>query len=188
MSKWQKVFGLATLIAGIAMLGVGLLAVPKVVSAANSAVSGSATLAHLGGGIGLGRGTCGTAGQEAAAKALNLTVDELKTQLWAGETLSSLAEEAGVEVADVQAAVQAACQAANKAAIEQAVTDGTLTREHADWLLEGLEKGFWGAESGNLGFGGGRGHGLGGHGGRGGLEGVTPSTPATPVAPTGGNS
>lgn len=188
MVKWQKLFGVATLVAGIAMLGVGALAVPQAAAAANTAVSGATTLAHLGGGIGLGRGSCGTAGQEAAADALNMTVDELKTQLWAGESLADLAETAGVELTDVQAAVQAACQTATKDAIEQAVTDGTLTREHADWLLEGLEKGFWGADNGSLGLGGrGRGFGPGGHGGRGGSD-TAPTTPATPVAPTGGNS
>jgi hypothetical protein len=39
--------------------------------------------------------------------------------------------------------------------IQQALDDGTITQEHADWLLEGLDKGFLGGEGG---------FGLGGHG------------------------
>ena len=31
------------------------------------------------------------------------------------------------------------------AAIQQAVADGLLTQDNADWLLQGLEKDYWGA-------------------------------------------
>jgi len=48
----------------------------------------------------------------------------------------------------VQDAVTAAQEAAMRDAIEQAVEDGNLTREHADWLLEGLENGFLGGDHG----------------------------------------
>jgi hypothetical protein len=99
-----------------------------------------------------GRGYCGQAGLEAAAEALGMTADQLSTQLWGGKSLADLAEEAGVDLQDVQDAVTEACQAATREAIEQAVTDGTITRDHADWLLEGLEKGYWGRGSG-FGFG-----------------------------------
>jgi hypothetical protein len=99
---------------------------------------------------------------EAAAEALGMTTEELSNQLWAGESLADLAEEAGVDLQDLRDAVEAAQQEATRAAIEQAVEDGNLTRDHADWLLEGLENGYW------RGFGGGRGrfhgHGFGGFG------------------------
>jgi hypothetical protein len=93
-------------------------------------------------GRGFGRGIGGQVGLEAAAEALNMDVDELSTQLWGGKTLADLAEEAGVDLQAVQDAVNAALEAAKRDAIEQAVEDGNLTREHADWLLEGLDKGF----------------------------------------------
>jgi hypothetical protein len=104
-------------------------------------------------------------GLEAAAEVLGLTADELSAQLWGGETLADLAEAAGVELQDVQDAVTAAHEAAMRENIEQAVEDGNLTREHADWLLEGLDKGYWGGR-GFGGFGGKR-----GFGGRGGMRG-----------------
>jgi hypothetical protein len=94
---------------------------------------------------------------EAAAKVLGLTADQLSTQLWGGRTLAQLAEKAGVKLADVQAAMQTAQQAARRAAIEQAVTDGRLTRQQADWLLQGLDQGYLGRGGGM--FFGGRGHG-----------------------------
>ena len=106
-------------------------------------------------GWGIGRGMGDLVELEAAAKALGMTADELKTQLWGGKTLADLAEEKGVDLADVQAAVQAAQEAALRENIEQAVADGTITQEHADWLLEGLDKGFL---TDGFGFG----HGMGG--------------------------
>ncbi|GEM_PF-484132 len=98
----------------------------------------------LGGGLGM----CGQAGFEAVAKALNLTTEQLQAELWGGRTLAELADRAGVSLTTVQEAVQAACRDVQKQAIEQAVQDGRLSREKADWLIEGLEKGFWGAGTG----------------------------------------
>lgn len=110
---------------------------------------------------------------EAAAQVLGMTPDELSTQLWGGKTLADLAEEKGVALEDVQAAVEAAHEQAFKDRIAQAVTDGEITQEHADWLLEGLEKGFIGGHGfGKPGFGG---HGL---GGRGGFPGAAPVIPS----------
>jgi hypothetical protein len=112
-----------------------------------------------------GRSMGGQVGLEAVAEALGMTADELSTQLWGGKTLADLAEEAGVELQDLQDAVTAAQEAATREAIEQAVEGGNLSREHADWLLEGLDNGFWGGR-GFRGFGG-----HGGFGGRGGFGG-----------------
>jgi hypothetical protein len=107
-------------------------------------------------GHGFGHGVGGQVGLEAAAEALGMTADELSTQLWGGNSLADLADEAGVDLQAVQDAVNAALEQAQRDAIEQAVTDGTLTREHADWLLDGLDQGFWGGTDC---------HGFGGHGG-----------------------
>lgn len=122
------------------------------------------------GGHGRGMMMDGTA-LEAAAEALGMTADELSTQLWGGKTLADLAEEKGVDLGSVQDAVEAAREQAVRDSIEQAVEDGDLTRDHADWLLEGLDNGYWtGGRIGGF-WGGGRGGRMGGvHGGPGNLD------------------
>ncbi len=156
MSKFLKFAGMATLIVAV------VVAMGAISPAFAQAATTSAPAARLTHGGGFGRGLCGEAGLEAAAEALGMTADELSTQLWGGKTLADLADEAGVELQAVQDAMTAACEQATRDAIEQAVEDGSLTREHADWLLEGLDNGYWGG-----GFGFGRGFGM----GRGGFQG-----------------
>lgn len=118
------------------------------------------TLPH-GQGPGGGRGLrLGDAELAAAAEVLDMTTDELTTALQSGKTLEQIAEDAGVDFADVQEAIQAAHVAEMRERIQQAVEDGTITQENADWLLEGLEKGFIGVP-GAFGFGGPHGHGVG---------------------------
>ena len=96
---------------------------------------------------GFGRGFHGGGvGLEAAAEALGMTADELSTQLWGGKTLADLAEEQGVDLADVQSAVEAAQEEFLREGIQAAVDAGTITQAHADWLLEGLDQGFWGGK------------------------------------------
>jgi hypothetical protein len=141
-------------------LGLSLATAAQPAEAGSSAAAAAAIEAHG------GRGFCGTAGREAAATALGMTVDDMQDQMRAGESLADLADEAGVDVSDVLDAIEAACVQETRDAIEQAVTDGDLTREHADWLLEGLDSGFWGPGAEN-----GRGFGIGPRGGRGGFGG-----------------
>jgi hypothetical protein len=124
-----------------------------------------------------------------------MTADELSAELWGGKTLSAIADEKGVDIADVQAAVQAAQIAETKTAIAQAVTDGTMTQDKADWLIEGLDAGYWGAGANGAYGGGDFGFGMsgpGGHGGpgmgRGGPMGAPPSNAApNSTAPTATN-
>ncbi len=98
---------------------------------------------------------------EAVANVLGMTADDVSSALQAGKTLLDLATEKGVAIEDVQAALQAVRVTEMKDAIAQAVKDGTMTQEKADWLLEGLNKGFIGGGDG-LGLGRGFGmHGLG---------------------------
>jgi uncharacterized membrane protein len=139
-------------------------------------------------GFGFGRSICGQAGLEAAAELLGMTADELSTQLWGGRTLADLADKAGVDLQTLRDAVEAANQAAMEAAvrdaIEQALKDGYITQEQADWLLEGLEQGFF-----PMGCGFGFGHGMRGGFGfrrmRGGFSGVAPrQVPSTSTAPS----
>lgn len=101
---------------------------------------------------------------DTVAEALGLTPEEFFAELRAGKTLEEIAEEQqGVEMEDVQDAINAARVEAIQQAIEQAVKDGRITQDQADWLLEGLEQGFlpmgrgfgtgWGHRGGGMGFG-----------------------------------
>ena len=109
------------------------------------------TVAH-GRGPGGGRGGFSLTWLQIAAEQLNMTTDELITALQSGKTLEEIATEAGVDYADIQAAIQEASQAELRERIEQGVTDGTISQEKADWLLEGLDKGFIGNGPGGDGF------------------------------------
>lgn len=110
-----------------------------------------------GGGRGFG---LGDAELEAAANVLGMTTDEVTAALKDGKTLQDLATEAGVDIADVHAAVQAVKVTEFRDRIAQAVEDGTITQEKADWLIEGLDKGFIGNGDGfGIGFGGPHGRG-----------------------------
>jgi hypothetical protein len=108
---------------------------------------------------GRGRGL-GQVELEAAAKVLGMTTDELSTALQGGKTLEQLAQDANVDVQAVKDAIQAAHVTEMRSRIQQAVTDGKITQENADWLLEGLDKGFIGVPGG-FGFGGPHGPGFG---------------------------
>ena len=107
----------------------------------------------------------GDAELEAAAKVLGMTTDEISSALQSGKTLQDLADEAGVDIADVQAAIQAVHEAEMRERIAQAVEDGTMTQAQADWMLEGLDNGYMGGGMGfgHGGFGGPRGGGFGGN-------------------------
>jgi hypothetical protein len=82
---------------------------------------------------------------DAAAEALGMTPEDLSAEFRQGKALAQLAVEKGINPAIVQQAVQAAIKAGPRAAIQQAVADGLLTQDNADWLLQGLEKDYWGA-------------------------------------------
>ncbi len=118
------------------------------------------------------RGSLKDAQMAAAAEVLGISAQDLENQLWAGRSLSVIAEKAGVELQSVTDAMTAARSMAATQEIEQALADGTITQEQADWLLEGVQNGYgrMGKGSGDLGgleFGGRGGHG--GHRGGGGL-------------------
>jgi lambda repressor-like predicted transcriptional regulator len=87
------------------------------------------------------RGLSDTALQ-AVAGALNMTTDEVSTVLQEGKTLEDLATQAGVDIQVVRDAMQSLRADELRANIQQALADGTISQEKADWLLEGLDKGF----------------------------------------------
>jgi len=73
---------------------------------------------------------------DATAKALNITTDELKTQLHSGQTLAQLAQAHGT----TEQAVTTAAVAAAKTQLAQAVTNGTLTQAQADSIYAQLQQ------------------------------------------------
>jgi len=129
------------------------LMVVGVIGATNAFAQSSIPAALLHGrGPGDGRGLR-DAELAAAAEVLDMTTDEVSTALQAGTTLEQLAEEAGVDLQDVRDAIQAVRETELRTRIEQAVSDGTMTQEKADWLLEGLDKGFLDGPGFGFGFG-----------------------------------
>ena len=79
---------------------------------------------------------------DAVANVLNMNTDDLSAALEGGQTLQDLADEAGVDMQEIFDAMSAVREASMRERIAQAVDDGTLSQEKADWLLEGLDKGF----------------------------------------------
>ena len=152
MNKFWKVAGIATLVAVVGVVAMAGFALAQEPTDKPDGWPG------LGRGFGLmGHGDWSTF--DAAAEALGLSPEELFTELHSGKTLSDLATEKGVDLQAVQDAMDAARQEAMQQAIEQAVADGQISREQADWMLQGLEQGWLG------------GHGFRGHGcGLGGLK------------------
>jgi len=143
----------------------GLLAallVVGVIGATGAFAQGSATtLLHGRGPGGGGRGFgLGQVELEAAAKVLGMTADELSTALQSGKTLEQVATDKGVDIQKVKDAIRAAHTTEVRDRIQQALKDGTITQANADWLLEGLDKGFIGVP-GAFGLGGPHGPGLG---------------------------
>ena len=104
-----------------------------------------------------GAGTHGTylAGAEldAAAKALGMTSADLSAELKSGKTLSQIATEKSVNLQTVLAAIQAARKTDFTTQINQAVTAGKMTQDKANWLLEGLDKGYIGGPGFGFGIG-----------------------------------
>lgn len=95
----------------------------------------------------------------ALAEALGITPEELISQRGSGETLWQIAESQGISSEDFSTLVADA----RAKALDQAVQDGAITQEQADWMSQRMGPGFGpGAGqcdgSGQGGFGG-RGHG-----------------------------
>jgi hypothetical protein len=96
-------------------------------------IGGGGPRGHGGPGGHGGRGGMGV-GLDAAATALGLTVDELRTELEDGSTLASIATEQGV---DVQTVIDALVAEATTRLSER-VTAGDLTQDEADAKLTNL--------------------------------------------------
>lgn len=66
------------------------------------------------------------------AQELGMPVDELSARMDAGETLAQIAAEKGLTFEQVRALIASA----QSQAIDQAVKDGTLTQEQAEWMKQ----------------------------------------------------
>lgn len=91
--------------------------------------------------------------QTAMASALGMSIEELEAAKEAGQTPQELAEEKGID-AEV---LRETMQTARLEAIEQAVADGLITQEQADWLSTHNPRGGRGGMGGHGRPGGGRG-------------------------------
>ena len=76
---------------------------------------------------------------DTTAEVLGLTPEELFGELHGGKTLADVA---GDDLEKVQEAMQAARAEGMQEAIQQAVEDGRITQERAEWMLKGQELGF----------------------------------------------
>ncbi len=86
---------------------------------------------------------------DTAAETLGLTPNELFVELHdEGKTLSEIAEEQGIDTDTLHDVMSANRAEAMRERIQQAVEDGSVSHEHGDWLLEGLDKGFTGGMRG----------------------------------------
>lgn len=140
MSKWIKIAGLV--VAGLVVLAGALFGGATI---ANAQTPTPAPVPPYGGGYGP-RGMVGSGYgimaqyrnqiHAAIAEALGLSVEEFEAAIAAGKKLPQIASEQGVASADVWAAARAA----REAAIQQAVADGVITQEQANWMLSHMQQ------------------------------------------------
>lgn len=132
-------------IGALALLLVGLAGVPIVSAQEPTPETEDAPGCGL---WGWARGPFGAGGGgqwaafDTAAEVLGLSPEELFVEMHAGKSLKEIAEDQGVDLETVQEAVSATRDEALREAIAQAVDDGRMSQEQADWLLEGLDEGY----------------------------------------------
>lgn len=98
---------------------------------------------------------------DAVAETLGLTPEELFSELHGGKTIAEVAEGQGVDMDEIREVLEEARAEMMEERILQAVENGRISEEQAEWMLEGLDNGF-------LPRGRGRGHARGAGSGRGG--------------------
>ncbi len=151
--KWLAIVGALAL-----FVLVGAMVVGVALAQSTTPTTPNGFLGNFGRGLGFWGGP--NSEFDVIAKALNLTPTQLFEQLHSGKTLDEIAKAQGVDLTKVQEAVNAVRVQAMKDRIAQAVKDGKITQEQADWLLQGLEKGYMpGGRGGFFGHGGMRGFG-----------------------------
>ncbi len=131
MNKFWKITGVvAVIVAVIAFTGV-MAAFAQGPNQPDGVTPLGRQFGQNGAGTGLGLIAVDEATMHAAiAEALGLDVDVFEAAVAEGKTPSILAVELGVDFAEVQAAMDSVHQEA----LAQAVLDGTITQEQADWI------------------------------------------------------
>ena len=138
----RKTIALASVALAVVLVGV-FAAIPALAQEATVKPHVSSCLPGRGGLRGFGFFGGGSWSlYDTMAEALGLTPQELFTQLHEGNSLEEIAEEQGVDLESVQEAMNAARADAKRERIQKAVEDGNMSQEQADWMLEGMDKGF----------------------------------------------
>lgn len=136
MKKLYAVIGVTVMVAALAFIAVSSAA----------AADDDPPVPPFGGFGGAPFGMWGGGGNwevfDAAAEALGMTPTELFEALHSGSTLAEVAEAQGLELEDLQEELASVHQEAARQRIQQAVENGDLSREQADWMLEGMDSGF----------------------------------------------
>jgi len=78
----------------------------------------------------------------ALAELLGFDREELHDMLQAGTTIQELADEAGIDLEAYREEMLANRQEEMRTRIEEALAEGEISQDQADWLLEGLDKGY----------------------------------------------
>ena len=132
MTKLLKITGIvAALVAIVAVAGATSAFAQGPAHSDGIAPRGGSQMQHeSAGGMGL-LAVDEDAMHEAIAAALSMSVEELEAALAAGTTPFDLAQEQGIDFAVVEAAMEAVHQDA----LQQAVNDGLISQEQADWML-----------------------------------------------------
>lgn len=76
------------------------------------------------------------------AELLGLDREELHELLESGSTIQELADEAGLDLEEYREEMMANRLEDMETRIEEALAEGEISQDQADWLLEGLEKGY----------------------------------------------
>lgn len=131
MSKFWKVGLAAVFVAVLAVTGLGVA-----YAQGNPPVDGAA-FGPWGPRFGSGPGTGPLAEyreviHQAVADALGISVDEFEQAIEDGQTLADLADEYDVDLADLRSAMEEG----RADALAQAVEDGVITQEQADWMSD----------------------------------------------------
>ena len=133
MNKLLKITGVVTALVAVIIFGVVVTGV-SAQGPATPDLSGGVAQTQRGNGAGTALGVMAVdeADMHAAiAGALGLSLEEFETALAEGKTPAILAQELGINFDDVWAAMEAA----HADALSQAVDDGFITQEQADWML-----------------------------------------------------
>ncbi|OQA46987.1 MAG: hypothetical protein BWY52_00428 [Chloroflexi bacterium ADurb.Bin325] len=188
--KIAAVVGVVALITALGITAVGTAFAQDETPSAKTTPTTPTRSQHNLGGRGFGFfGGGSTAQFDKFAELLNLTPTGLFEQLHSGKTLAEIAKAQGIDLDAIQETLKAERTQAVKDKIAEAVAAGTITQEQADWMLEGIEKGYTSCGHGSgFSFGPGRGHGRGPMGGMRGKWGPDSRQSAPSTQPPGTSS